>query len=80
MGLQFRKRKKTGTNSWTNYSASGVSFSRKCGNATYNSRGKVTFNLGNGFRFVSGSSKRTPITFKDIVIGVIILSVLLYLF
>ena len=62
MGLQFRKRTK-GKDSWFNFSGSkknglGASLSVKLGkNVTYNSRGRVTVNFGNGFRYVVSKKK-----------------------
>lgn len=63
MGLQIRKRTK-GKNSWFNFSASkknglGASMSVKLGkNVTYNTRGRVTVNFGNGIRYVAYKKKK----------------------
>lgn len=63
MGFQFRKRTK-GKSGWLNFSGSrknglGASVSLKFGkNVTYNSRGRVTINFGNGFRYVAYKKKK----------------------
>lgn len=63
MGLQFRKRTK-GKDSWFNFSGSkknglGASLSVKLGkDITYNTRGRVTINFGNGFRYVATRKKK----------------------
>lgn len=51
MGLQFRKRKKIGKDSWVNVSGSGASMSKKIGPVTFNSRGGVWVNLPGGLTF-----------------------------
>lgn len=51
MGIYFRKRKKTGKNSWINISGSGVSASTKVGPVTLNSRGGVYVKLPGGLSF-----------------------------
>lgn len=48
MGFFFRKRKKLGKNTSMNISQSGVSFSRKAGPLTFNSRGRGSIRLGKG--------------------------------
>jgi hypothetical protein len=48
MGLVFRKRVRTGKNSWMNLSKSGASISRRSGPVTVNSRGQVRVRLGKG--------------------------------
>lgn len=48
MGLVFRKRVRTGRNSWLNVSKSGVSASRRSGPLSVNSRGQVRLRLGKG--------------------------------
>ena len=48
MGINYHERKKIDKNTTLNISKSGISVSRKIGNVTVNSRGKVTINLGNG--------------------------------
>lgn len=48
MGLIFRKRVKTGRNTWLNLSKSGVSTSRRAGRVTVNSRGRVSVRLAKG--------------------------------
>lgn len=63
MGFQYRKRTK-GKKSWFNFSGSsknglGCSLSVKLGKRiTYNSRGRVTVNFGNGFRYVGYKKKK----------------------
>lgn len=63
MGFQFRKRTK-GKQGWLNFSGSkknglGASLSLKFGkNVTYNSRGRVTVNFGNGLRYVAYKKKK----------------------
>ena len=63
MGFQFRKRTK-GKQGWLNFSGSkknglGASLSLKFGkNVTYNSRGRVTINFGNGLRYVAYKKKK----------------------
>lgn len=67
MGLQYRKRTK-GKNSWLNFSKSGASLSYKIGNMTFNSRGRSTMNLGNGFRYVAYRKKNQgPVTISPIL-------------
>ena len=51
MGIYFRKRKKTGKNSWINVSGSGASMSTKVGPVTFNSRGGMWVNLPGGLNF-----------------------------
>jgi hypothetical protein len=48
MGLIFRKRVRTGRDSWLNLSKSGVSASRRAGRFTVNSRGQMRIRLGKG--------------------------------
>ncbi|APT85482.1 DUF4236 domain-containing protein [Corynebacterium aquilae] len=50
-GLNYRKRKKFGKNSWINVSGSGVSGSTKVGPVTFNSRGGMWVKLPGGFTF-----------------------------
>ncbi|MCF1694608.1 DUF4236 domain-containing protein [Corynebacterium argentoratense] len=50
-GLNYRKRKKVGKNSWINVSGSGVSGSTKLGPVTVNSRGGLWVRLPGGFTF-----------------------------
>lgn len=62
MGFQYRKRTK-GKNAWLNFSASkkrgiGGSASIKLGRGvTYNTRGRLTINFGNGMRYVAYKKK-----------------------
>lgn len=62
MGFQYRKRTK-GKNAWLNFSASkkrgvGGSASIKLGRGvTYNTRGRVTINFGNGLKYVAYKKK-----------------------
>ncbi|MFA1532108.1 DUF4236 domain-containing protein [Corynebacterium belfantii] len=51
MGIQYRKRKKLGKNSWLNLSGSGASASTKVGPVTINSRGGVWVKLPGGLTF-----------------------------
>jgi hypothetical protein len=51
MGISFRKRVKTGKDSWINVSGSGVSGSKKVGPVTVNSRGGVWVKLPGGFTY-----------------------------
>lgn len=51
MGITYRKRKKTGKNSWINVSGSGVSGSTKIGPVTFNSRGGFWVNLPGGLNY-----------------------------
>lgn len=51
MGIQYRKRKKLGKNSWLNLSGSGASASTKVGPVTINSRGGVWVKLLGGLTF-----------------------------
>lgn len=51
MGIYYRKRKKTGKNSWINVSGSGASMSTKVGPVTFNSRGGMWVNLPGGLNF-----------------------------
>lgn len=55
MGLNYRKRIKLGKNSGLNLSKSGISLSQKVGPVTFNSRGRTTFRLGQGWSYTSGS-------------------------
>lgn len=51
MGLNYRKRIKTGKDSWLNVSGSGVSGSKRIGPVTINSRGGVTVKLPGGLTY-----------------------------
>lgn len=51
MGIQYRKRKKLGKNSWLKLSGSGASASTKIGPVTINSRGGVWVKLPGGLTF-----------------------------
>ena len=51
MGLIFRKKVRTGTNSWLNLSKSGMSASRRVGRVTVNSRGRVSVRIAKGLSF-----------------------------
>lgn len=53
MGFIFRKRIRTGRNSWLNVSRHGVSASRRVGRVTVNSRGRVTVRIAKGLTFRS---------------------------
>ena len=54
MGFSYRKRIRTGKNSWLNISKRGVSGSGRIGPFTFNSRGRTTVRLGNGLSYRSG--------------------------
>ncbi|WP_293951153.1 DUF4236 domain-containing protein [uncultured Corynebacterium sp.] len=51
MGFNFRKRMKTGKDSWVNVSKSGVSGSKRLGPVTFNSRGGFSVRLPGGFNY-----------------------------
>lgn len=51
MGLVFRRRVRTGRNTWLNLSKSGVSVSRRLGRLTVNSRGVSSLRLGKGLSY-----------------------------
>lgn len=51
MGLNYRKRIRLSKNSGLNLSKSGISFSQKAGPFTFNSRGRTTVRLGNGWSY-----------------------------
>ncbi len=51
MGLLYRKRIRTGKNSYVNVSGGGVSWSKRWGPFTFNSRGHLSLRLGNGLSF-----------------------------
>ena len=51
MGLNYRRRKRIGANSWLNISKRGASVSRRVGRATFNSRGGGSFRLAKGLSF-----------------------------
>lgn len=48
MGVIFRRSQRFGRNGRVNCSRSGVSYSRRIGPLTINSRGRVTLRLGKG--------------------------------
>lgn len=54
MGFSYRKRIRTGKNSWLNVSKRGVSGSGRIGPFTFNSRGRTTVRLGNGLSYRGG--------------------------
>lgn len=54
MGFQYRKRIRTGRNSWLNLSKRGVSGSVRMGPVTFNSRGRSSVRLGRGLSYRSG--------------------------
>ena len=54
MGFSYRKRIRTGKNSWLNISKRGVSGSGRIGPFTFNSRGRTTVRLGNGLSYRGG--------------------------
>ena len=57
MGIYFRKRQKTGKDSWINYSGSGASASRRFGPVTLNSRVTYSIKLPVGMN-IRGSFKK----------------------
>jgi hypothetical protein len=56
VGFQYRKRIRTGKNSWVNLSKSGVSGSFRVGPMTFNSRGRRSVRLGNGMSYRTSGS------------------------
>ena len=56
MGFQYRKRIRTGKNSWVNLSKSGASGSFRVGPMTFNSRGRRSVRLGNGMSYRTSGS------------------------
>ena len=54
MGWQYRRRIRTGRNSWLNVSKRGVSGSVRMGPVTFNSRGRSSIRLGRGLSYRSG--------------------------
>jgi hypothetical protein len=48
MGITYRRRVRTGRNSWLNVSSRGASTSRRVGRVTLSSRGGVRVRLGKG--------------------------------
>ena len=51
MGIQYRRRVRTGKNSWLNISKSGVSESVRVGRTTFNTRGSVWVRLAKGLSY-----------------------------
>ena len=51
MGFIFRRRIRTGANSWLNVSKSGVSTSHRAGRVTVNSRGRISIRIAKGLTF-----------------------------
>jgi hypothetical protein len=51
MGLQYRRRIRTGKNTFVNVSGGGVSMTKRFGPLSINSRGHVSIRLGSGFSF-----------------------------
>lgn len=54
MGLNYRRRVRTGRTSWLNLSKSGVSASKRLGRLTVNSRGGGSFRIAKGLSFRFG--------------------------
>jgi len=54
MGIQYRRRVKTGKNSWINLSGRGASGSAKFGPLTVNSRGRTSFRIAPGLAYRGG--------------------------
>lgn len=48
MGFQYRRRIRTGRNSWLNVSKSGISASGRAGRVTVNSRGSLFVRIARG--------------------------------
>lgn len=51
MGINYRKRKKVGKNSWINVTGTGASASTRVGPVTFNSRGGMWVKLPGGLTF-----------------------------
>ncbi len=54
MPWSYRKRVRTGKNSWINLSKRGASGSVRAGPLTFNSRGRTSVRLGRGLSYRSG--------------------------
>jgi len=54
MGFSYRKRIRTGKNSWINISKRGISSSGRIGPFTINSRGRTSVRLGKGLSYRGG--------------------------
>ncbi len=54
MPWSYRKRIRTGKNSWINLSKRGASGSMRAGPFTFNSRGRTSVRLGRGLSYRSG--------------------------
>ena len=59
MGFSYRKRIRTGKNTWLNVSKRGVSGSVRMGPFTFNSRGRTSVRLGNGLSYRTGGSSKS---------------------
>lgn len=57
MGLDFRKVIKLGKTLNLNIGKRGASVSKRAGLFTFNSRGKITINLGKGFKYTINLKK-----------------------
>lgn len=54
MGFYFRKRVGLGKGQWLNFSKRGVSFSKRIGRLTLNSRGSANARIGKGIGYRTG--------------------------
>ncbi len=54
MGFSYRKRVRTGKNSWLNISKRGVSSTFRSGPFSINSRGRTSVRLGKGMSYRGG--------------------------
>lgn len=54
MGFYFRKRVRLGKGQWLNLSKRGVSFSKRIGRFTFNSRGRANVRIGKGIGYRGG--------------------------
>lgn len=71
MGLRYQRRVRLDRNSHVNVSGSGLSVSTKVGPLTFNSRGRTSLKLGNGWSY-RGGGLFSLIAFLVVLIGGII--------
>ena len=76
MGFQYRKRIRTGKNSWLNVSKSGVSGSARVGPFTFNSRGRKSIRLGNGLSYRAGGSGCAGMIALWVVLGAAVIGMI----
>ena len=76
MGFQYRKRIRTGKNSWLNISKSGVSGSARVGPFTVNSRGRKSIRFGNGLSYRTNSSGCAGMIAMWMVLGAAVIGVI----